>query len=141
MTAPYFKARWNDAVGYVQAEAILPHEQVQELLKKSEGGTYVKHVTVDGEQRFAQVLQWLEKQDLVVKLIVSAATKMPHSWMFNLDNLPSVSYWDTIEFKGLSDAQVKALNLEVWSDFIPCPQPYLDAINAQDGKWVEPEGW
>lgn len=141
--SPIFKARWNQAVGYVKP-TIITTEQMQEILKKRNQTGYVKYVTVNTHIRFAHVVQIADGDDLDVLLCVSCGDQSTNLWQFRMDTLPAMSSWDTIEFKGLNDEAIKAQNFGAENpldDYIPCPKEYLQAISSQEDQNGQPEGW
>jgi len=141
MAHPYFKARWNKAVGYVQASAMLTIEQHQEALKGNNKTAYHKYVNVNTHPCLAFVIQVATESGLDILLHVHSMTQQKHIYQFHLDNLPSMTEWDTIEFKGLTSQDLKALGKREWDDYLPCPQPYLDAVASQEDQEAAPEDW
>lgn len=141
--SPIFKARWNQEVGYAQP-TIITTDEMQEILKQKNQTAYVKYVTVNGHIHFAHVVQIAEGDDLTVLLCVRVGQQSTNLWKFQLDNLPAMSSWDTIELKGLNDEAIKAQKFgedKPLSDFLPCPKEYLQAISSQEDQNGQPEGW
>lgn len=140
---PTFKARWNQAVGYARPD-IITYDQMQDILKQRNQTAYVKYVTVNGHIHFAHVVQIAEGDDLTVLLCVAVGQQSTNLWKFQLDNLPAMSSWDTIELKGMNDEAIKAANFSTDNpvdDFLPCPKEYLQAISSQEDQNGQPEGW